>query len=102
MPQFCCHVDDMLHLVHYEQSKTQRFAQACAAVPLVFVFVRGFGLALCWDWCRTSISAPNFMSPKKGFICLFRLLQGGGGGCTGNFSHEKISRRIYFAQWPEN
>ena len=29
-------------------------------------------------------------------------VQGGGDFCTGNFSHEKISRRVYFAQWPEN
>ena len=28
--------------------------------------------------------------------------RGGGNFCTGNFSHEKISRRVYFAQWPEN
>ena len=27
---------------------------------------------------------------------------GGGGGCTGNFSHKKISHRVYFAQGPEN
>ena len=31
-----------------------------------------------------------------------RFLQEGGKFCTGNFSHEKISRRVYFAQWPEN
>ena len=31
-----------------------------------------------------------------------KLIQEGGKFCTGNFSHEKISRRVYFAQWPEN
>ena len=29
-------------------------------------------------------------------------IQGGGGFRTGIFSHEKISHRVYFAQWPEN
>ena len=28
--------------------------------------------------------------------------RGGGGVRTGNFLHEKISHRVYFAQWPEN
>ena len=67
---------------------------------LVPVFSHHVGSRLLSSYPETACKiAHEIMADWTHFVSGYR---GGGGFCTGNFSHEKISRRVYFAQWPEN